>query len=107
MHVAAAMFTPASEIAAATAASAPGVLSTSMTRSTAMPHPTPSRTVARVVADAPKSPLPSGRERKRPAAALAKERRTTDSRVAMPTDELTRVLVVVDWTVEATDVVAE
>src|SRR3954468_10314849 len=42
MHVAAAMFTPASEIAAATAASAPGVLSTSMTRSTAMPHPTPS-----------------------------------------------------------------
>src|SRR3954454_4737476 len=43
MHVAAAMFTPASEIAAATAASAPGVLSTSMTRSTAMPHPTPWR----------------------------------------------------------------
>src|SRR3954451_1865533 len=43
MHVAAAMFTPASEIAAATAASAPGELSTAMTRSTAMPHPTPWR----------------------------------------------------------------
>src|SRR5437763_2389012 len=35
-HVAAAMFTPASLIAAATRASAPGVFSTSMTRSTAM-----------------------------------------------------------------------
>src|SRR5882672_5793063 len=35
-HVAAAMFTPASLIAAATCASAPGVFSMSMTRSTAM-----------------------------------------------------------------------
>src|SRR5688572_6856759 len=35
MHVTAAMFTPASLIAAATSASAPGVLSTSMIRSTA------------------------------------------------------------------------
>src|SRR5215207_1851235 len=44
VHVAAAMFTPASLIAAATRASAPGVLSMSMTRSTAMcpvrPQPT-------------------------------------------------------------------
>src|SRR3954469_4723014 len=37
-HVAAAMFTPASLIAAATRASAPGVLSISMTRSTAIPR---------------------------------------------------------------------
>src|SRR4051794_13792432 len=37
MQVAAAMFTPASLIAAATSASAPGVFSTSMTRSTAKP----------------------------------------------------------------------
>jgi hypothetical protein len=36
MHVAAAMFTPASLIAAATSASEPGVFSMSMTRSTAM-----------------------------------------------------------------------
>ena len=36
MQVAAAMFTPASLIAAATCASAPGVLSMSMTRSNAM-----------------------------------------------------------------------
>jgi hypothetical protein len=36
MQVAAAMFTPASLIAAATRASAPGVFSTSMTRSTAI-----------------------------------------------------------------------
>src|SRR5688572_1825702 len=36
MHVAAEMFTPASLIAAATSASAPGVFSISMTRSTAM-----------------------------------------------------------------------
>src|SRR4051794_9784215 len=44
MHVAAAMFTPASLIAAATRASAPGVLSMSITRSTAMSRePTPSR----------------------------------------------------------------
>src|SRR5262245_25247571 len=35
-HVAAAMFTPASLIAAATCASAPGVFSTSITRSTAI-----------------------------------------------------------------------
>src|SRR5215218_8372155 len=39
MHVAAAMFTPASLIAAATRASAPGVFSMSMTRSTAMRPP--------------------------------------------------------------------
>src|SRR4051812_31821399 len=39
MHVAAAMFTPASEMATATSASAPGVFSTSMTRSTANPLP--------------------------------------------------------------------
>src|SRR4051794_4429460 len=39
MHVAAAMLTPASEMATATSASAPGVFSTSMTRSTANPLP--------------------------------------------------------------------
>src|SRR5688572_26499247 len=39
MHVAAAMFTPASLIAAATSASAPGVFSMSMTRSAANARP--------------------------------------------------------------------
>src|SRR4051812_30910925 len=81
MHVAAAMFTPASLIAAATSASAPGVLSMSMTRSTAMcPCDVTLRgraAVALVVAGealagaeglrrSPSRPRRSGRSRQRP-----------------------------------------